>query len=293
MRMVRVGAIQPEYCFPSAACNCLSEEYKADVDMIVDQFIKKRLAVTLELLNRAGELGLDIVTTSEDICGTGPYIADVSERNLFDSLLEATAPLAERELAEIARHHGMAIVGCYNRRTGGRNYNVASIFNRQGDIVGEYRKTHLPPDEMWQITPGDELSVFDLDFGRVGICICYDMVFPEAVREDALKGAEIIFHPTVGYGWYDSIGEATLRTRANDNGVHIVTAKNYVRNAAGKSSIIDFWGQVRADAGFTRNAVVTGELDLDERKLQPEWFNPTQVSGIADVQERMNRGRRP
>jgi predicted amidohydrolase len=137
------------------------------------------------------------------------------------------------------------------------------------------------------------LGSFETDFGRIGICICYDMMFSECAEALALSGAEIIFHPTAGYGWYDGIGEATLRTRANDNSVYIVTAKNWVHNGAGKSSVIDYWGYVLSDAGFHRNAIVTCEIDLDEKKTQPDWYYPVQTSGVADVRERSRGERRP
>lgn len=293
MRKVIVGAIQPDYLYPPPVYDCMSDCYRNDAKEIIEQYVKKRLETTFTLLDQAGQERCGIVTTCEDICGTSIYCADTTETNIFPELLELSAPLAEEGLSRLARKHSMAVIGCYNKRLAGRNYNVAAVFDRKGDIIGEYRKTHLPPNEKWQLTEGNSLGIFDLEFGRIGVCICYDMMFPEAVEAEALQGAQIIFHPTAGYGWYDSIGEATLRTRANDNSVYIVTAKNYVYNAAGKSCVIDFWGQVLADAGFYKNAVVSKEIDLDEKKTQPDWFYSTQTSGIADVRERYLRERRP
>lgn len=119
--------------------------------------------------------------------------------------------------------------------------------------MGQVR-VHAPSD-VWQISEGERIDIFELDFGKIGICICYDMVFPEVINIQALQGAEIIFHPTLGYGWYDENGEATLKTRANDNSVYIVSSKNYMLNRAGKSSVIDYWGHVVADAGFNKNCI--------------------------------------
>lgn len=293
MRKIRVGAIQPDYLFPPPVYDCMSGSYRNDAAEIVEQHIKKQLQITFGLLEQAGREECGIVTTCEDMCGTSLYCSDTSSSNIFPELLELSAPLAEEGLSRLARKHSMAIVGCYNKRISGLNYNVATIFDKNGDIAGEYRKTHLPSNEKWQLSEGDSLGVFDLGFAKIGVCICYDMMFPEAAEAEALQGAEIIFHPTAGYGWYDSIGEATLRTRANDNSVYIVTAKNHVHNAAGKSSVIDFWGQVLADAGFYGNVVVSKEIDLDRKKTQPDWFNPVQMTGIADVRERYLLERRP
>lgn len=293
MRKVRVGAIQPRYEGIPPVYDCLSEEYRASAEEIVEHYVKMQLEVSLRLLDRAGQAGCDIVTTCEDITGTSCFGMDVSDRNVFPELLEQSAKLAESRLSELARRYSMYIVGCYNKRIGNSNYNVASLFDRKGEICGEYRKVHLPAYEKWQIAEGDDINVMETDFGKIGICICYDMMFPEFVQIQALKGAEVIFHPTAGYGWYDSIGEATLRTRANDHSVYIVTAKNYIFNGAGKSSIIDFWGQTLADAGFYENTLVTGEIDLDFPKTQPDWFYPTQTSGVANVGERKLLERRP
>lgn len=288
MRKVKLGALQPDYLYPAPAYDCMSDCYVGDAAVIVENFVKARLQTTLDLLEQAGIEGCDAVTTCEDICGTSLYGVDTLHEAVFPTLLEMTAPLAEEALSSLARKYSMYIVGCYNKRIDGRNYNVASIFDRQGRIVGKYRKTHLPAYEKWAVTPGDVLNVFDLDFGRVGIAICYDIVFPEVVEILALQGAEIVFHPTAGYN-----GEHTLRTRANDNSVAVVTAKNYSYDAPGQSSIIDRRGQVLADAGFYRNVVVSSRIDLDDRKAQPEWHYETHTSSFADIRERRLRERRP
>lgn len=293
MRKVRVGAIQPRLVDIPGQYSYLSDEYKNDPSGIIESYMKQQLAVTVNLLERAASDGCGIAATTEDISGLSGYAIDITDKNIFPELIELSRPIVEQTLSGLSRKHSMYIIGCYLKRENGKNYNIASIFDRNGQIVGEYRKTHLPANEKWQFTPGDQIEVFDLDFGRIGICICYDMMFPEFVRVQSLKGAEIIFHPTFGYNWYDSIGEATLRTRANDNGVYIVTSKDYVYNSAGKSSIIDYWGQVIADAGFYENAVVTKEIDLDVKKRQPEWYFNSQITSIDEVTARLLKERRP
>ena len=293
MRRIKVAAIQPKYLRIPQEFDFLKDDYKNSPNEIMEHFLKVQMEVTFHLLEQAGREGCDIVTTCEDVTGTSNYAIDITENNIFPKLLELTVPIVEKRLSELSKKYSMYIIGCYNKRIENRNYNVASVFDRGGNICGEYRKTHLPPYEQWQITEGDDINTIELDFGKIGISICYDMMFSEFVQVQALKGAEIIFHPTAGYGWYDSIGEATLRTRANDNNVYIVTAKNYVYNGAGNSSIIDFWGQVQTDAGFYENVIVTKEIDLDFKKTQPDWFFPAQVCNISQVGERKLKERRP
>jgi predicted amidohydrolase len=293
MRSVRIAAIQPNYIPIPDEYYCQSENYRGNCEEIVSNYVIPQLNVTLNLLNEAGQKGCDIVTTSESITGVGAYIIDAAEESVFPELVRLSQSLVEEELSNISRRYNMYIVGCYFKFIGNKIYNVASIFSREGSIIGCYKKVQLPSDEKFQCVEGESIDIFELDFGKVGIAICYDMMFPEVVQVEALKGAEIIFHPTVGYGWYDSIGEATLRTRANDNSVYIVTAKNYIYNRAGKSSIINYWGEVLVDGGFEENAVIYKDIDLDIGKTQPDWYFPTHSSGVKQVRERMRCERNP
>jgi omega-amidase len=295
MRKIKAGAIQPDYLPVPGKYDCLSDGYVADAGEIVQNYVKKQLELSFDLIDRAGREGCGIVTTSEDASGLGAFLVDPAERKVFPELAALSAPLAEEGFSKLARAHGMYVLACYFKPADGAIYNTANLFGRKGEFLWEYRKTHLPAYEKWQVAEGDILGAYDTDFGRIGACICYDMMFPECVEAVALAGAEIIFHPTAGYGWYDAIGEATLRVRANDNSVYIVTAKNCVQYAgfAGKSGVIDPWGQPLADAGFQRNAVVSREIDLDEPKTQPAWYYPVPTSGIPNMRERALSERRP
>lgn len=293
MRNVRIGAVQPRYLTLPGEYNCLNENYCGNIEEIMQSYVIPQLNVTFNLVDEAGQKRCDIVTTSENMAGLYSFLIDDSEVNLFPELVKSSQEIIEEELSKMSRKYSMYIIGCYFKCIGDSIYNVASIFDRKGSIAGCYKKVQLPSDEKFQCLEGESIHVFDLDFGRIGISICYDMMFPEVVEIQALKGAEIIFHPTAGYGWYDSIGEATLRTRANDNSVYIVTAKNWVFNGAGKSSIINYWGEVLADAGFAENAVIYNDIDLDVEKAQPDWYFPVHTTGVKNVRERMLCERRP
>lgn len=293
MRKVKVAAIQPKLIPEPPHCALLSSCYRCDPDEILRDYIRAQLAVTTALLCRAGESGCDIVCSCEDACGIARYGMDAAHPGMLRLLAEKSQGLVEDAFSQIAKKYHMYIVGAYLAVRENRVYNLATLFDRKGESVGAYRKTHLPASERWQCNQGDALDVFELDFGKVGVCICYDMMFPETVRTLALKGAEIVFHPTFGYNWYDSIGEATLRVRANDNGIYIVASKDYYDTAAGKSCIVDPWGQVLVDAGFEPNALIVRELSLHQPKLQSDTYMSAGLSGIADAKERLSRERRP
>lgn len=294
MNIVRIGAVQPRCPIPERAYRCLDDRYCRDADAVFEAFIKPHFLHIASLTERAAALGSTIVTTNEHITGVCNYLTDIATPyNFFPALARRAARLADETLSAIASKYGAYIVGCYHRPHQNGIRNAAVLFDRKGDIAGEQHKIHLPANEAWQVEPGDEIQTFALDIARVGMPICYDMMFPEIAQVMALKGARVLIHPTAGYGWYDSIGEATLRVRANDNDVYIVTAKNFCENAAGKSSVIDHWGHVRADAAYQPDYALTCDIDLDEPKAQPEYFYPSAFSGTTDMRLRRAQERRP
>jgi predicted amidohydrolase len=210
----------------------------------------------------AGEQGADICCLPEGITliGTGKSAADVAEA--------VPGPTTEA-MGEVARKHGMyVVVGLYEWE-GETLYNTAVLIDREGNIAGKYRKTHLPEAEVtWGITPGDTYPAFETDFGRIGIQICYDNFFPEVARSLALNGAEIVFLPIWGDGRDENrTWDVVARARAIDNSVYFV-ASNYSQK---RSLIVDPWGQILADTAG-EHGVVVQEVDLDERALQP-WLS--------------------
>ena len=293
MRKITVGAIQPASIPVPEKYNWASEGYAPDPDEILKYCLLPQAEVTFKLLDEAGDSGADIVTTCEDLALASAFAIDTSRNNVFPEIVKLSFPIIEERVSAIAKKRGTNIIACYYKPYNGKIYNLASAFNRNGEIVGEYRKTHLPPEETFQTTEGEDIDTIDLDCARVGVLICYDMFYPEAARVLSLKGAEIVFHPTFGYGWHDSAGEATLRARASDGSFYLVTAKDYRYNAAGKSSVIDFWGNVMVDAGYMPNVFITKTLDLALKKTQPEWFFPAGVTGQPNLRIRHNSGRRP
>lgn len=76
-------------------------------------------------------------------------------------------------------------------------FNTCLVISNHGEIIGKYRKHHIPPIEAEHLTPGDfDCPVFETDFGKIGILICYERHFPLKWMTLALKGAEIIFNPS-------------------------------------------------------------------------------------------------
>lgn len=220
----------------------------------------------VELVRKAGTQHPDIICLPEGITAVGnpqSYI-DVSEA--------VPGPTTER-LGELARKQRCYLVAGIYERVGRIVYNTAVLIDREGQLVGTYRKTHLPREE-WEagLTPGDDYPVFDTDFGRVGLMICWDVQFPEPARAMALKGAELILLPI----WGGS--EVLARARAIENHVFLVSSTYDMR-----SFVIDPTGAVLAEATNQDPIAVIG-INLDQQMLQP-W--------LGDMKYRTWKERRP
>jgi len=274
-RPVTIATLQPR---PAERVDPWGEDYAFEK---VQPLVEKNLANIYELFEEAGRLGADLTVAPEDIQGIASYGLYVKTtnpttgENLYLSMIETIPGPITRRLSDIARSHKMNIIaGMYQKVAEGpqsRYYNVAVVIDREGKIVGIYRKTHLPSFEKWTLTRGTTYPVFDLDVGKVGVAVCYDISFEECPRILALQGADIIVHPTLGKfplerGLVDAV---IYRARAMDNTVHLVTSEY----GADGSGIIDYEGKVVAERFGEENVAVTATVDLAKECTNPsEWW---------------------
>lgn len=146
-------------------------------------------------------------------------------------------------------------------------YNTAYVFDRAGQVVAEYDKTHLftRGGEHLSFREGDHTCLFTLDGRKCGIIICYDIRFPELVRTMALEGVDLLFVPVQ---WPDkriSHLDILARARAIENQMFLALCNSIApvgrTICGGHSAIIDTWGEYLAQAG-TEEEIISGELDF-------------------------------
>ena len=233
-----------------------------------DENLAKALRMIDEALERFGPLDLLVLP---EYCNGEPTIENVAE--MAEQL---PGPFSEA-MAEKARLHKVNLVsGSFAEPApDGRAHNTTLIFNRKGEEVGRYRKIHLIDAlgfvESSFIAAGDELCVVDLDIGRVGLEVCYDLRFPEQAKTMALQGAEIIVVPAA----FPSGALLPPRTDHWDtlitstallNLCYIVAANQFGKlphdHPFGRSAIIDPWGISVAKAQGKED-IVCGEIDLN------------------------------
>jgi len=217
----------------------------------------------LEAVDQAARWKPDLIVVPEEI----NYVNLSS-----DDAKNAGEPVPDgpicRQFAECARKHNANIVVGLRERDGGRLYNTGVVFDRSGEPVGRYRKTHLAPGESDEVAAGDAYPVFQLDFGVIGVMICMDLHYPEPWRILALQGADVIVHPTMWRDYTGDLCESLVNARAIDNQVYVVTS-HYVTQpfltggAMGHARIVDPFGRTRATTSHLPG-VAAAEVDLDQ-----------------------------
>ncbi|MGH9659602.1 MAG: carbon-nitrogen hydrolase family protein [Bryobacteraceae bacterium] len=158
----------------------------------------------------------DLVITPEAFLD-GYAVADNQNwsRERFEKVAQdySTSPYLARVRA-LAEKHRIAILFGYSEKRDGKFYNAALLVDREGRAVGQYYKTHLQAHDL-RYAPGDDLPVFDTQWGKMGVLICADRRWPEAARTVRLKGARVTLVPS--YGMWHEANEAWMRTRAYEN----------------------------------------------------------------------------
>lgn len=210
----------------------------------------------------AGNAGAEIVCLPEGITvvGTGKSYLEVAE--------PVPGPTTS-ELGRLARKYSLYIVAGLYEQAGETVYNSAALIGPQGNVIGTYRKVCLPREEIeGGLTPGTEFPVFDTEFGRVGMMICWDVHFPEPARRLAARGAEMILLPI----WGGS--ELLFPARAIENQVFLVTS--------GYDAVTGIWdrkGNVLSKA-VTNGTIAYAKFDLAKRTFW-DW--------IGDLRSRIPR----
>ena len=168
--------------------------------------------------------GIDLAVLPEMFCC--PY-----ENKYFPEYAESEGGDTWEKCSRLAAERGIYLIAgsMPERDATGRIYNTSYVFDRNGHQIGKHRKMHLFDidvkggqyfKESDTLTPGDQVTVFDTEFGKMGVCICYDFRFPELARLMVNQGAEVIivpaaFNMTTGpLHW-----ELMFRQRAVDNQV--------------------------------------------------------------------------
>jgi len=179
-------------------------------------------------------------------------------------------PLTERLCALAAKHGKWLIPGSQSERAGDKVYNTACVISPGGELVARYRKL-FPWRPLEVCDAGDAFCVFDIPaVGRFGLCICYDMWFPEVARTLAWMGAEVILHPSLTATSDRSQEIVLAQANAIFNQCYFVDVNATGPFGGGRSSITDPDGRV-LQLVDQHETVITEVLDLDRVTAAREY----------------------
>ncbi len=251
------------------------------------------LAAVEKAVREAAARGAQVICLQE-LC-LNRYFCSAEDASFFSLAEPADGPLVSRIQRLAAELSVVVVFPFFERRGAGVYHNSAAIIDADGELLGMYRKMHIPDDplyyEKFYFTPGDSdgessgYRVFETRFAKLGVLICWDQWYPEAARITSLLGAEIIFYPTA-IGWHPaekkehglnqwSAWQTIQRGHAIANGIYIAAANRIGYEPAlgtdgieffGRSFVSDPFGQIVAEASGEKPEIVI--VECSRRKME-------------------------
>jgi N-carbamoylputrescine amidase len=274
---------------------------------------EENLHVAISRVQEAAGAGAAVICLPELF--RSQYFCQREDAAAFD-LAEPVPGPTTAALGKVAEKAGVVVIApLFERRAAGLYHNSAAILDSAGEIVGLYRKMHIPDDpayyEKFYFAPGDRgFPAFATKVGCLGVLICWDQWYPEAARLVALEGASVIFYPTA-IGWHpeekERFGAAqrdawrtVQRGHAIANGVYVaaVNRVGHEKLAGAPGQGIEFWGSsflsdpfgvVLAEAAVDREEILFGEIDLDRiEEVRRNWpfLRDRRIDAYAGLDQR-------
>ena len=273
---------------------------------------EKNFARGVEFVRQAAKRGAAMVCLPELF--RSHYFCQTEDHANFGLAEEIPGP-STSALADIARELGVVIVASlFEKRRAGVYHNTAVVIESNGELLGKYRKMHIPDDplyhEKFYFAPGDlGFQAWDTRNGKIGVCVCWDQWYPEAARLTALRGAEVIFYPTA-IGWHPkekaefgqaqhSSWQAIQRSHAIANGCYVAVANRVGHEAPAGGEGIEFWGQsflcnpggeIIAQGSVDQEDVVLGDIDwtaVDRHRTHWPFLRDRRVDAYGGLEQRL------
>ena len=243
------------------------------------------------------------------------YFCQTEDVDLFD-LAETIPGPSTKFYCELAKKHGVVIVASlFEKRAPGLYHNTAVVIESNGEIVGKYRKMHIPDDpayyEKFYFTPGDlGFHPIQTSVGKLGVLVCWDQWYPEAARLMAMQGAEMLIYPTaIGYAENDTPEEqqrqrmawqTVMRGHAVANGLPVVAINRvgFEPDPSGQTGGIQFWGtsfvagpqgEIIYEASTDDEESIIVEMDMDRSEQVRRWWpflRDRRIDAYGDITKR-------
>jgi N-carbamoylputrescine amidase len=267
---------------------------------------------TLSWVEKAAKQGAQIICLPE--LYRSQYFCQKEDSSLFDLAETIPGPSTDAFQKAAKNLNVSIVVPLFEKRAPGVYHNSAVIIDAGGEILGTYRKMHIPDDpfyyEKYYFTPGDlGFKSFQTKFGKVGTLICWDQWYPEGARLTALKGAEVLFYPTA-IGWHPAEKErygaaqkeswiTIQRSHAIANGVYVASANRIgLEKPIPGTDGIQFWGSsficdpqgvFIARASEDKEEILLAEVDTNHLEtIRRNWpfLRDRRIDAYGDITKR-------
>ena len=247
--------------------------YGADMDANIEK--------TAGFIEVAAKQGAQVVLPSELF--QGPYFCTTQDERWFKTAYPAHAHPCVTRLQPVARKFGVVIPVSIYEKDGPAYYNSVAIVDADGEVLGTYRKSHIPDgpgyQEKYYFRPGDTgYRVWSTRHGRIGVGICWDQWYSEPARAMAMMGADVLLYPTaIGSEPHDGSLDTrdpwrrAMQGHAVSNIIPVVASNRIGTEAGlgapqsfyGSSFIADHRGDLVESLDRTEEGVLVHTFDLD------------------------------
>ena len=282
------------------------------VQMALSKNQNENLDKAVSKIEEAAKSGADVICLPELF--RSQYFCQVEDTQNFD-LAETIPGPSTKIISKIAKDKNVVVIApLFEKRSAGVYHNSVAVIDSSGEILGTYRKMHIPDDpgyyEKFYFAPGDlGYKTFNTNFGKIGTLICWDQWYPEAARLTSLLGASIIFYPTA-IGWHPSEKEkvgkkqydswlTVQRGHAIANGVYVAAVNRVgLEKPEDNSAGIEFWGQsficdpqgvLLAQASAEKEEILIAEVDPGRIEyIRRNWpfFRDRRIDSYGDITKR-------
>ena len=254
---------------------------------------QQNIDTATELVTKAAKAGANIVLLQELF--ETPYFCQVHDFDYFKLATSVADNAAINHFKALAKELDIVLPISFYEKSGNTFFNSVTVIDADGEILGTYRKTHIPDGipyaEKFYFTPGDTgFKVWDTKYAKIGVGICWDQWFPECARSMALMGAELLFYPTA-IGDEPTLGinskghwQRCMQGHAAANLMPVIAANRIGTETIsqngndstlefyGSSFITDGRGEIIQEASKDKKEVLTATFDLDELAIaRRQW----------------------
>lgn len=257
---------------------------KAETDKAPEEIRQAMLNAHIPLIEDAGKQGVQVLCMQEVF--TQPYFCPSQDKKWYDAAEKIPEGPTTSTLQEYARKYQMVIVApIYEEDITGVYYNTAAVIDADGTYLGKYRKTHIPQiagfwEKFFFKPGGSHWPVFDTQYCKLAVYICYDRHFPEGWRALALNGAEYIVNPSATVaGLSEYLWKLEQPASAVANGCFIGAINRVGREKPwdigefyGQSYFVNPRGEIEKIASRDKDELIVHDMDMNMiKEIRSNW----------------------